>query len=46
MIRKDLARDLLDDVKRLDAKLAANQARIAAAVEASGTTLTRSRGSG
>ncbi|MFZ0323108.1 MAG: IS110 family transposase [Actinomycetes bacterium] len=39
-IRKDLARELLEDIKRLDARLAANAARIAEAVTASGTTLT------
>jgi transposase len=46
VIRKELARDLLDDVKRLDAKLAANQARIVEAVSASGTTLTEIPGIG
>ena len=46
LIRKDLARDLLDDVKRLDAKLAANHDRITAAVQASGTTLTTIQGIG
>jgi transposase len=46
VIRKDLARDLLDDVKRLDAKLAANHQRIAEAVTASGTTLTTIQGIG
>ena len=45
-IRKDLARDLLDDVKRLDAKLAANRERIAVAVAANGTTLTQIQGIG
>ena len=46
VIRKDLARDLLDDVKRLDAKLAANHTRITAAVQANGTTLTQIQGIG
>lgn len=46
VIRKELARDLLDDVKRLDAKLAANQARIVEAVTASRTTLTEIPGIG
>jgi transposase len=45
-VRKDLARDLLDDVKRLDAKLAANHQRITDAVTASGTTLTAIQGIG
>lgn len=39
-MRKVLARDLLDDLRRLDAKLTANATRIAEAVDASGTTLT------
>jgi transposase len=38
--RKALARDLLDDVRRLDRKLEDNQADIVEAVRASGTTLT------
>ncbi len=46
VIRKDLARDLLDDVKGLDAKLAANHQRITDAVTASGTTLTQIQGIG
>ena len=46
IIRKELARDLLDDVKRLDAKLASNQARIVEAVTASRTTLTEIPGIG
>ena len=46
VIRKELARDLLDDVKRLDGKLAANQARIVEAVTASRTTLTEIPGIG
>ncbi len=46
VIRKDLARDLLDDIKRLDAKLAANHQRIAEAVVTSGTTLTQIQGIG
>jgi transposase len=46
VIRKELARDLLDDVKRLDAKLAANQARIVDAITASRTTLTEIPGIG
>ena len=46
VIRKDLARNLLDDVKRLDAKLAANHTRITAAVQANGTTLTQIQGIG
>jgi transposase len=45
-IRKELARDLLDDLKRLDTKLATNRARICEAVEASGTTLTTIQGIG
>jgi transposase len=45
-IRKDLARDLLDDLKRIDAKLEANHARITEAVQASGTTLTAIQGIG
>jgi transposase len=39
-IRKELARELLEDIKRLDARLVANAARIAEAVQVSGTTLT------
>ncbi len=46
VIRKELARDLLEDVKRLDARLDANAARIAEAVTASGTTLTETPGIG
>jgi transposase len=45
-IRKELARDLLDDLKRLDTKLANNKARISEAVEASNTTLTAIQGIG
>lgn len=46
VIRRELARDLLDDLRRLDAKLAANATRIAAAVHDSGTTLTEIQGIG
>ena len=46
IIRKELARDLLEDLRRLDAKLAANSARIAEAVAAAGTTLTQIQGIG
>jgi transposase len=46
VIRKELARDLLDDLRRLDAKLAANATRIAEAVHDSGTTLTEIQGVG
>ena len=45
-IRKELARDLLDDLKRLDTKLSANADRIADAVTASGTGLTEIPGVG
>lgn len=45
-IRKELARDLLEDLRRLDARLDANAARIAEAVVASGTTLTEIAGIG
>ncbi len=45
-IRKELARDLLEDLRRLDARLDANAARIAEAVTASGTTLTEIAGIG
>ena len=45
-IRKELARDLLEDVRRLDARLDANAARIAEAVTASGTILTEIAGIG
>ncbi len=45
-IRKELARDLLDDLKRLDTKLSANADRIAEAVTASGTGLTEIPGVG
>lgn len=45
-IRKELARDLLDDLKRLDTKLANNKARICEAVEASTSTLTAIQGIG
>lgn len=38
--RKTIARDLLADLRRLDKALADNRKRCAAAVEASGTTLT------
>ena len=46
VIRKELARDLLADLKRLDAKLIVNHTRITQAVEASGTTLTTIQGIG
>jgi len=46
VIRKDLARELLEDIKRLDARLVANAARIAEAVHDSGTTLTEIPGVG
>lgn len=42
--RKSLARDLLDDVRRLDRKLEDNQVDIVEAVRASGTTLTEIQG--
>jgi transposase len=42
--RKSLARDLLDDVRRLDRKLEDNRADIVEAVRASGTTLTEIQG--
>jgi transposase len=45
-IRKELARELLEDVRRLDARLEANAARIAEAVTASGSTLTEIAGIG
>ena len=38
--RKDIARDLVDDIRRLDAQLAANKARMAEVVAESGTSLT------
>jgi transposase len=44
--RKALAQQLLDDVGRLDAQLAASKARIQAAVAASGTTVTEVYGVG
>ena len=46
VIRKELARDLLDDLRRIDTKLAANATRIADAVHDSGTTLTDIQGIG
>ncbi len=46
VIRKELARDLLADLKSLDAKLIVNHTRITQAVEASGTTLTTIQGIG
>jgi transposase len=46
LIRKELARDLLDDLKRLDEKLATNHARITDKVKVSGTTLTDIQGVG
>ncbi len=45
-IRKALARDLVEDVQRLDRKLDANEADIVEAVTASGTTLTEIQGVG
>jgi transposase len=45
-IRKELARELLEDIKRLDSRVVANAARIADAVAASGTTLTGISGIG
>jgi len=42
--RKALARDLVDDVRRLDRKLEANEAAIVQAVRASGTSLTQIHG--
>ena len=42
--RKQMARDLLVDVRRLDRALAENRRRFAAAVAASGTTLTQLAG--
>lgn len=45
-IRKELAGDLLEDVRRLDRELAANAARIAQAVTATTTTLTGIQGVG
>jgi transposase len=42
--RKALARDLVDDVRRIDRKLDANKADIVEAVKASGTTLTEIQG--
>jgi transposase len=42
--RKALARDLVDDVRRIDRKLDANKADIIEAVKASGTTLTEIQG--
>jgi transposase IS116/IS110/IS902 family protein len=44
--RKTLAQQLLDDVRRLDAQLAASKARIQVAVAASGTTVTEVYGVG
>jgi transposase len=44
--RKQLAQELLSDVGRLDAQLAASKARIQAAVVASGTTVTEVYGVG
>jgi transposase len=38
--RKQVARDLIDDIRRLDAQLAANKARMAEVVAESGTSLT------
>jgi len=39
-VRYDLAVELLDDIRRLDAQLKASHKRIRAAIAASGTTLT------
>ncbi len=44
--RRDLARDLLEDLRRIDARLADNEARIQQAVAVSGTTLTVHQGVG
>lgn len=38
--RKEIARDLVDDIRRLDAQLTANRARLAEVVAESGTSLT------
>jgi hypothetical protein len=44
--RRELARELLEDLRRVDARLAENEARIQQAVAASGTTLTVHQGVG
>jgi transposase len=44
--RRELARELLEDLRRVDARLAENEARIQQAVAASGTTLTVQQGVG
>ena len=44
--RRELARELLEDLRRVDAKLADNETRIKLAVAASGTTLTVHQGVG